>query len=189
MELKSFLEILEDGPIIAAVKSDADLEKCLKSDCRIVFVLYGNVLSIIDIINRVKNAGKVVVVYLDLIEGLSTQNAAVDYIIHHTQPDGFMSTKLGLLQRAKAKGFLTIQRFFLLDSAVLKNIPHQLSQSGADMLELLPGTMPKIISRLTFMVETPIIVGGLISDKEDVMSALGAGAVGISTTNEKIWEL
>ena len=35
----------------------------------------------------------------------------------------------------------------------------------------------------------PVIAGGLISDKEDVMGALGAGAAAVSTTNQKVWEL
>ena len=33
----------------------------------------------------------------------------------------------------------------------------------------------------------PVIAGGLITDKEDIMDALGAGAVSISTTNQSVW--
>ncbi|WP_352427367.1 glycerol-3-phosphate responsive antiterminator, partial [Enterocloster asparagiformis] len=33
----------------------------------------------------------------------------------------------------------------------------------------------------------PIIAGGLIADKEDVMNALEAGALAISSTNQKVW--
>ncbi|MDD6816334.1 MAG: glycerol-3-phosphate responsive antiterminator, partial [Firmicutes bacterium] len=35
----------------------------------------------------------------------------------------------------------------------------------------------------------PIICGGLISDKEDVIGALSAGAAAISSTNQKVWKL
>ncbi|MEG2499451.1 MAG: glycerol-3-phosphate responsive antiterminator, partial [Oscillospiraceae bacterium] len=32
-----------------------------------------------------------------------------------------------------------------------------------------------------------IIAGGLITDKEDVMNALSAGAVAVSSTNSAVW--
>lgn len=34
-----------------------------------------------------------------------------------------------------------------------------------------------------------VLYGGLISDKEDVMAALKAGAIAISSTNEKVWKM
>ena len=34
-----------------------------------------------------------------------------------------------------------------------------------------------------------VIAGGLIADKEDVMGALEAGAVAVSSTNPGVWEL
>ena len=58
---------------------------------------------------------------------------------------------------------------------------------GADLIEILPGVMPKIIRRLAGSAKKPLIAGGLISDKEDILSALGAGAVAISSTNEGVW--
>ena len=35
----------------------------------------------------------------------------------------------------------------------------------------------------------PVIAGGLITDKEDVTGALGAGAVAVSTTNPAVWAM
>ena len=35
----------------------------------------------------------------------------------------------------------------------------------------------------------PVIAGGLIIDKEDVMGALAAGAVSVSTTNQDVWKM
>lgn len=52
---------------------------------------------------------------------------------------------------------------------------------------MLPGLLFKIIDQLSKTINKPLIVGGLISDKEDVMSALKSGATCISTTKEAIW--
>ena len=49
--------------------------------------------------------------------------------------------------------------------------------------------MPKIIRRVVQAVGKPVIAGGLISDKEDVTGALGAGAVAVSTTNPSVWAM
>ena len=57
------------------------------------------------------------------------------------------------------------------------------------MVEVLPGLMPKILRKICRTSRVPVIAGGLISDKEDVMGALGAGATAVSTTNQGVWEL
>ena len=49
--------------------------------------------------------------------------------------------------------------------------------------------MPKVISRICDLSPVPVIAGGLISDKEDVMQMIQAGAISISSTNEKVWFL
>ena len=46
MDRASLLELLADGPVIAAVKDDAGLEAALKSDVAVLFLLYGDILTI-----------------------------------------------------------------------------------------------------------------------------------------------
>ena len=58
-----------------------------------------------------------------------------------------------------------------------------------DVIEVLPGLMPKAIRRLVSYTSVPVIAGGLIGDREDVISMLSAGALAISSTNEDIWFL
>ena len=48
-------------------------------------------------------------------------------------------------------------------------------------------TGPTIIRHLAETTGRPIIAGGMIRDKEDVMNALSAGAVAISSTNADVW--
>ena len=38
---KEFKEAIEDSPIIAAIKDDEGLKKCLTSESRVIFILYG----------------------------------------------------------------------------------------------------------------------------------------------------
>ena len=57
----------------------------------------------------------------------------------------------------------------------------------ADAIEILPGVMPKIIKQIVEISTLPIIAGGLIQDKEDIMLALQAGATAVSSTKKEIW--
>jgi len=58
-----------------------------------------------------------------------------------------------------------------------------------DFVEILPGAMPKIIKRFLYNYNCNLIASGIIMDKEDVILALKAGAVAISTTKSEIWSL
>lgn len=55
--------------------------------------------------------------------------------------------------------------------------------------KLMPGVMPKVIRQMAETLSVPVIAGGLISDKEDIIAALDAGAASISTTKEELWFL
>lgn len=186
---QEFYDAVASNPIIAAVKDDEGLEKCLKSaELSVVFVLYGEVSTIGGIVEKIKAAGKMAVVHMDLVAGLSSKTEAVDFISVYTKADGIISTRIEQVRHAKELGLSTIYRIFLLDSKVLDKLGTKIGES-ADIVEILPGLMPKMIAKLSKELRVPIIAGGLISDKEDVMAALKAGAIAISSTNESVWEM
>ena len=183
------LEAIEDNPIITAVKDQEGLEACLHAESGIVFILFGDICNIADIVKKVKKAGKIAIVHMDLLVGIGSKEIAVDYIKEQTGADGVISTQPALLKRAKELGMFTVLRFFILDSMALTNITKQVEQVRPDMMEILPGVMPKITKRIVKQVNIPVICGGLISDKEDIIGALSAGASAISSTNQNVWKL
>lgn len=186
---KEFKEALEDSPIIIAIKDDNGLEKCIESDSRIVFILYGDIITIPDIVEKVKASGKIAMVHIDLITGLSSKEIAVDFLKKYTLADGIITTKPNLIKHANELGFYTILRLFLLDSMAYENIDKQVKNARPDVIEVLPAPMPKIVKKVCKLSPIPVIAGGLISDKEDVMTLLQAGAICISTTNSDVWFL
>ncbi len=185
-----FYELMETNPVIAAIKDNEGLDTCcLCENVRVVFILYGNICTIGHMTERVKKAGKVAIVHIDLVEGLSNKEIAADFIRFHTKADGIISTRPSIIKRAKELGLHTVLRIFILDSMALQNVQKQIAAAGPDMLEILPGLMPKIIGKIKGMTGVPVIAGGLISDREDVVGALSAGAISVSTTNPKVWEM
>ena len=188
---REFVEAIEAAPIVAAVKDDAGLEMCLKSDVDAVFILYGDICTISDIVARVKDAGKIAMVHMDLINGLSPRDISLDFIRKYTRADGIITTKSNLITHAKEIGLATVLRHFVLDSMALINIERQSHagrESQPDMIEILPGIIiPKMIKKICAMSRVPVICGGLIQEKEDVLNALASGAAAISTTSSKVW--
>ncbi|MFP3042831.1 glycerol-3-phosphate responsive antiterminator [Treponema primitia] len=186
LEPEEFLSLLHKTPVISAVKSTEALEQQLETASGIVFILFGDILSIPATVARIKDAGKIAMVHLDLIEGLSAREIAVDFLWENTRADGILSTKANLIKHAKLLGFVTIQRFFVLDSMALLNIEKQFPLDYADAVEILPGVMPKIINKIAHITKKPVIAGGLISDREDIQNALKAGAIAVSSSNLEI---
>ncbi|MGC6175524.1 glycerol-3-phosphate responsive antiterminator [Lacrimispora sp. 38-1] len=182
--------IIENNPIIAAVKDMDGLKKCAESDVKVIFILFGDVCNINQIIDEVKKEDNIVLVHMDLLVGLSGKEVAVDFIKTHTNADGIITTKQPLIQRAKEIGLYTVLRYFVIDSMALVNIEKQNCCSYGmlpDVIEILPGVMPKVIKKICKISKVPVIAGGLISDKEDVMAALASGALSISTSDQAVW--
>ena len=191
MRHSDFIRIVEDNPIIAAVKDDEGLEECLRSEIGVVFILYGNIGSIIDIVKKIKRAGKLALVHMDLVSGMQAKDVSVDYIRNYTEADGIITTKVNLLPRAKELGLNTILRTFVLDSTAMETLDRNSRPEAVqpDIMEVLPGTLlPDVIRQIVSSCRVPVMVSGLITRKSEVMNALKSGAVSISTTNRKLWD-
>lgn len=180
---------LLDSPVIAAVKDDAGLDAALQSECGAVFLLYGSAAGVCTQVDKVRAAGKLAIVHIDLIDGLSGREAAVDALEALCHPDGLISTRPAVIRRARHLGLVTVQRAFLLDSMSVENLSAQLAVGKPDFLEVLPGIMPRIIARITASTDTPVIAGGLIQYKDEVMAAMGAGAAAVSTSSPAVWAM
>lgn len=178
-----------DSPVIAAVKDDAGLAKALDSDCQVIFLLYGTILNVENLVQQVHSRNKICFVHLDLVEGLSNRDIAVDGIVKLCHPDGIISTRAPLIRRAQQLGLMAIQRMFLLDSMSLQNIISQIDSIRPDFIEVLPGIIPSVIREITERTTTPLIAGGLIRSKQDVIQALQAGVIAVSTSCQAVWKM
>lgn len=184
-----FFEKIQNNPIIAAVNDLSKLEAAIQSPSEIIFLLTGNILNLKEIVKRVKDRGMDIYIHLDLMDGFSKDAIALKYIHEHIRPDGIITTKSNLIKLAKDMKIFAIQRLFILDSLSLDTAIKTIQMTRPDAIEILPGVMPKIVRQISRETNTPVIAGGLIIDKEDVIETLKAGAMGVSTSKEQVWEL
>ena len=182
-------ETLLNEPMIAAVKTDEALTAALASPCSAVFLLASTLLTVDSLVHRIHDAGKLAVVHIDLVDGLSSREIAVDSLNALCHPDGIISTRPTLIRRARHRGLLTVQRAFILDSLSLTSLSGQLEQGKPDFVEILPGIMPRVITEISTRTRVPVIAGGLLRDKADVMAAMRAGASAVSTSAPELWDI
>jgi len=192
MRRYDFIHKIEENPVIAAIKDEEGLEACLKTDIGVIFILYGDIGSIVGIVNRLKEGGKTAIVHIDLISGLQPKEVALDYIRNYTKADGIITTKYNLIPHAREIGLNTILRMFLLDSTAISNFERNCASNALqpDIMEVLPGALlPEVIRKIHDFCRVPVMFSGMITTKAQVLNALDNGAIATSTTNQKLWNI
>ncbi|TDM12947.1 glycerol-3-phosphate responsive antiterminator [Macrococcus bovicus] len=172
--------------ILPAVRDFKDIEKLSKSNYKQCVILDTHIGHLGNILAMLKD--KQVFIHLDLIKGLSGEEAAVEYIFQKYKPYGIISTKTKIIKRASQLGVKTILRVFIIDSSALKRSIGIIEQCDADYVEVLPGIASKVIQEVRQKTGKPIIAGGLIDQEEEVEQALAHGAFAVTTSRRELWE-
>ena len=174
--------------MIPEIKNDEWLEALKESDSDIAYVLYGDICSIADIVERVRGSGKRAIIHVDLIVGLSAKEISVDFIKKYTEAEGIISMKPAMIKRANELGMFTIQRFYMMDGFTYANIEKHVKNCNPDVVEFLPAGLYKVMKYLAETIKKPIVASGLTQYKEDIIGALKAGAIAVATTNRSLWD-
>ena len=172
--------------VIAALRSADDLEYALASKVSNIFMLSCNISEIGEQIRRAHENGKKLFVHLDLAEGIGKDEYGIRFL-KECGVDGIISTRTGLIKLAKKVGVFTVQRFFIVDSQSVQTTLESLKSSHADMIEIMPGTVIKVIKRLKRELGMPIVAGGLIESLSEINDALESGASAVSTGKKEFW--
>lgn len=181
-------ELLEENPVIAAVKNEEQLDGAINSSAQIIFVLFGDVLNIKKISEIIASKNKIGIIHIDLVEGFTNKEVVIRYIKEETKFDGIISTKPQVVKLAKKYDLVGVQRVFVFDTLSLNTVKNHMI-SECDAIEVLPGIIPKVLGIISKHSNKPVVAGGLIETKEEVMQALSSGATCISTTKKEIWEM
>lgn len=174
--------------VIAAVRSSEELDRALMSDCGLIFDLSPDLLTLNEKVSRAHACGKKLFIHLDLATGIGKDRSGIRFA-KQTGVDGIISTRVNIIKMAREAGLFTVQRFFVVDSQSVDTTVEGLKASKADMIEVMPGVVIKIIGALKKRVDVPIIAGGLIDTDKEVKDAISAGAMAISTGKEALWSI
>lgn len=173
--------------VIAAVRSQEELLKAAQSDVKIVFDLAPDILTVQERVDILHKAGKKFFIHIDLAVGIGKDRSGIIYV-KNAGVDGIISTRSTIIKTARDEGLFTVQRFFIVDSHSINTAIDSLKSSKAQMIEIMPGIILKVIKELKKTIEVPIIAGGLIETREEVAEVLKNGASAVSTGKIELWE-
>jgi glycerol uptake operon antiterminator len=184
-----FLRVLKVNPVIPAVRGrDGDLERALAGDHAAIFVLGGDVFRMLERVRRRPYRRPFICVNVDMVGGVASDSSGIRFLAREV--DGVISTHRKVVEIARSNGALAIQRLFAIDTSAVERGLKVLRQADPDAVEILPGlAFPEIVESYRAALNKPVLAGGLIKDRPTAAAILEAGAVGVSTSDHRLWKL
>lgn len=180
---------LTSQPVIPAIRSLKDFEELLHREFSYIVLLESHLAQLPSLVRVARKHDKKLILHADLVQGLKHDEAAAQFLCQMIKPDGLISTHSTVISTAKKHGLLAIQRIFLIDSHSLATSYRVLSTAKPDYIEVLPGIMPSIIREVRQNTNLPILAGGFIRTKEEILDILAAGASAVTTSHHDLWDL
>jgi glycerol uptake operon antiterminator len=189
-EPETLAQRLARNRVIPAVKADAGLKKALQSHHDVLFLLYGDILSLDANVNAVLRSGKKPFVHLDMINGLANNTIVLEYFYRHFKREcGVITTKSTMVKKAMELGISVVQRYFMLDSLSVESAVQGIVKTRPDAIEIMPGILPRVIAHISRQTSVPVIAGGLIQNAADIEKILASGAIAASVSRCELWPL
>lgn len=176
-----------DQRILPAVRNLKEFDELMESCYERIILLHAHIAQVKPLGNRARAFGKKLLMHADLIDGLKSDEYAIDYLAQEVKPEGIITTRNSVILAAKKKGLVCIQRLFLIDTMALESSLSQLERTKPDYVEVLPGIVPHLIEEITVRTQIPVIAGGFIRSGEDVNRAIEAGARSVTTSRKDVW--
>lgn len=178
-------------PIIPVVaQTDADV--ALVANASLVF-LQGCELSDLGRILEWFKSGPLahlpIVLHIDLLAGLTSDDAGLRYLVELGGIDGIITVRAHLVAPARRLGLASILLLFLQDGRAVQRGLHVIEQSRPDMVELVPGVAALELADEFACVPVPRIAGGLVRTPELVHRLLASGCAAVSTSTAALWAL
>lgn len=130
-----------------------------------------------------------IVLHIDLLEGLTSDEAGLRFLAGLRIIDGIITVRQHLIAPARRLGLASILLLFLQDGLAVERGRHLVEQCQPDALELVPGVAALETAAEFENVPMPRIAGGLVRTPELVHKLLHSGCKAVSSSSAKLWLL
>jgi glycerol uptake operon antiterminator len=184
----AFLRALQANPVVPAVRGpDSALEAALAGEHPAIFVLGGDLFKVLGRIGSESRRPRIYV-NVDLVGGIAADASGLRFLSRHVE--GIISTHRHVIELAKTSGLITIQRLFAIDSGAVERGLKLIRRAEPQFVEILPAlAYCEIADRYSEVLDLPVLAGGLLKSPEDISTILKAGAVGVSTSHQGLWNV
>jgi glycerol uptake operon antiterminator len=173
--------------VIPAISNYKKLNTFLKSDIKMGILMNFQLAQIEDIIKKMKENNKLVLVHSELIKGLSSDEYGAIYLIQDLHVDGIISSKPKVIDVCKKRQVMGVYRFFIKDTISLNQSIDIGKRLRPDFIEILPGSCYHLIHDIEKKIGCRVWMGGLINTKAEVQACFDHGAVAITSSNINLW--
>jgi len=179
---------IEEQKILPALSNFKSIKEFIKSSIEYCILVDFQLAELEDIICELKENNKKVLVHIDLIKGLATNEYGAIFLIQKLHVDGIVSTKHQPILVAKKRKVISIQRIFLKDSLSLDKSLTVVNKVKPDYLEIMPAISNSILTTIIERTNLKVFCGGLIQSKAEIDNCLKNGAIGVTTSNIELWQ-
>lgn len=182
-EIQSMIDILKNQICVPVVPSMKRLEKFIETDL-IVCILQDIHISLLEhMIKTLHDNNKLALVHIDMVHGISSDEHGAEFLCQRLRADGVISSKTRIIETTKKNKKIAIQRMFLIDSKSIERGIETLQKSQPDIVEVMPAIAYKIIPYIKSKINMPLIGGGLLKTKEDILQGLEAGCMAFTVSD------
>lgn len=182
-EINTMIDILKNQICVPVVHSMKRLEKFIESDL-IVCILQDIHISLLEhMIKTLHDNNKLALVHIDMVHGISSDEHGAEFLCQRLRADGVISSKTRIIETTKKNKKIAIQRMFLIDSKSIERGIETLQKSQPDIVEVMPAIAYKIIPYIKSQINMPLIGGGLLKTKEDILQGLEAGCMAFTVSD------
>ncbi len=183
---EAFSLALRRNPVVPAVRGpDSALEAALAGDHPAIFVLGGDIFKVLARIGSQSRRPQIYV-NVDLVGGIASDASGLRFLSRYVE--GIISTHRHVIELAKTSGLITIQRLFAIDSGAVERGLKLIRRAQPRFVEILPAlAYREIAAQYSEVLDLPVFAGGLLRSREDISAILEAGAVGVSASDQRLW--
>jgi glycerol uptake operon antiterminator len=183
---EAFTLALRANPVVPAVRGpDSALEAALAGDHPAIFVLGGDIFKVLARVGAQSRRSQIYV-NVDLVGGIAADASGLRFLSRRVE--GIISTHRHVIELSKASGLITIQRLFAIDSGAVERGLKLIRRAEPEFVEILPAlAYCEIAEQYSKVLDVPVLAGGLLKSQRDISTILEAGALGVSTSHQGLW--
>ena len=171
--------------VVLAISTMKEFEAFLEGDFPWGVLMEFHIALLQDMVRAAHAKKKKVLFHLELLRGISADEAGCEFACQRLGADGIISTRPKVVETAKKNKKLAVFRLFLIDSRSLSRGIALCRSLEPDYVELLPGIACGILPEIQKQIRMPIMCGGLLRSAEQIKACFQAGACAVTISDRQ----
>lgn len=172
---------------LPALSNFKAIKQFIKSELSYGILVDFQLAEINHIVETLHEADKKVLIHVDMIKGLRPDKYGAIHLIQNIKADGLISIQPQVIQIAKKRNIIGMQRIFLKDSLSYQKSIDVVKKTMPDCVEVLPAMSGPIIKDIKDNVRIPVYCGGLIKTESQIKVCIDSGASGVTVSDPTLW--